>query len=401
METRFRYYQEKEDKYGMVYALAELKNIYTLIGDWKRVTEIMDQALPYLLVDGKNAYLEMKLYADRPWSFLGTGRFAEAERHLRQAIHYVEQIGDENSLTFLYRNIGLVLAHQENYEEALKYLDKSIRKYRQRGDYGGAGEGIVSGYSGITLVWKGALQRGRDFLVQSLAQKQNSKDLLGIPQILNWLGEAHEKEAKKAVGDSKASELTKADSYYCQSLDYRWTGRSYYQCAALTGLIRVKYAQGDLEALPPLLSEAQQLAQPYEYNDLLASLSLTQGQVSPLFEEIKDFAELEYFKKAMIYALRYNRFLLDEVLNGRLNGTPLHPIIPYCLERGEEGRNMLVFLREWWQTGTNSLGIPESATISPIPPGISLLQAEHLAREREPGNGTLQTDVVEQIDAVL
>jgi hypothetical protein len=40
-------------------------------------------------------------------------------------------------------------------------------------------------------------------------------------------------------------------------------------------------------------------------------------------------------------------------------------------------------------------------TISPIPEGIPLLEAEKLAREREPGDGSMQRSVVEQIEAAI
>jgi hypothetical protein len=102
-----------------------------------------------------------------------------------------------------------------------------------------------------------------------------------------------------------------------------------------------------------------------------------------------------------VYALRYNRFLLDEVLSGRPQGTPLRPIISYCLARGEEGRQMLTALRDWWQTGVNDIGAPRPDTISPIPEGIALLEAERIAREREPGDGSSQKSVMEQLDAAL
>jgi hypothetical protein len=92
---------------------------------------------------------------------------------------------------------------------------------------------------------------------------------------------------------------------------------------------------------------------------------------------------------------------LDEVLNGRPQGIPLRPIIPYCLERGEEGRRMLIALRDWWKTGANDIGTPRPDTISPIPEGIALLEAERIAREREPGDGSAQKSVVEQIEGVL
>jgi hypothetical protein len=58
-------------------------------------------------------------------------------------------------------------------------------------------------------------------------------------------------------------------------------------------------------------------------------------------------------------------------------------------------------LRDGWQTGLNDIGTPRPDTISPIPEGIPRLEAERMAREREPGDGSLQKSVVEQIEAVL
>jgi len=109
-------------------------------------------------------------------------------------------------------------------------------------------------------------------------------------------------------------------------------------------------------------------------------------------------AALRYYRHALIYALRYNCFLLDEVLSGRPQGTLLRPIISECLKHDEEGRRMLIALRDWWQSGTNDIGTPRPNTISPIPESIALLEAEHIACWREPGDGSLQRSVVEQIE---
>lgn len=62
---------------------------------------------------------------------------------------------------------------------------------------------------------------------------------------------------------------------------------------------------------------------------------------------------------------------------------------------------MLIALRDWWQNGMNDVGAPRPDTISPIPEGISLLEAERLARQREPGDGSPQPSVVEQINRTL
>jgi hypothetical protein len=48
------------------------------------------------------------------------------------------------------------------------------------------------------------------------------------------------------------------------------------------------------------------------------------------------------------------------------------------------------------------MGVSSNAlTISPIPEGIPLLEAERIAREREPGDGKPQKSVVEQIENAL
>ena len=112
-------------------------------------------------------------------------------------------------------------------------------------------------------------------------------------------------------------------------------------------------------------------------------------------------AALRFYQLALIHALRYNRFLLDEALAGSEQGTPLRPIIEHCLERGKEGQRMLVALRDCWQSGMNDIGTPRPDTISPIPEGISLLEAERLTRQRETGDGSSQQSVVEQIIRAL
>jgi hypothetical protein len=169
--------------------------------------------------------------------------------------------------------------------------------------------------------------------------------------------------------------------------------------------VRVRHAQGDYTAIPQLLRESEQLARQYEYNDHLASLKLIQGHIvwdghisawGTGFE-----VALNFYQYALVYALRYNRFLLDDVLSGRSQGTPMHSIIPHCLERDKGGQHMLATLCDWWQTGVNDIGTPRPDTISPIPEDIPLLEAECIAREREPGDDSQQKTVVEQLEAAL
>ena len=106
-------------------------------------------------------------------------------------------------------------------------------------------------------------------------------------------------------------------------------------------------------------------------------------------------AALHQYQQALIYALRYNRFLLEDVLSGQPNRTPLLPIIPHCSERGAEGNRMLEALRDWWRTGANDVGA--AGSVSPIPDGLALVEAEPRAWK----DGLAQWTVLERINDEL
>jgi hypothetical protein len=208
-------------------------------------------------------------------------------------------------------------------------------------------------------------------------------------EALVWLAEIHEIQKNGAQAETAYHQVVEArDSYRQHSLG-----------AALTGLVRVKHALDEYSAGLPFFTEAEQLAQQYEYNDHLASLRLSQGHL--VWDgRISDWgsgfdAALSFYQHALIYALRYNRFLLDEVLWGGGVVSPLKPIIPHCLERTFEGQRMLIALRDWWLVAINDVGTARTDTISPIPEGIPLRDAERIAREREPGDGTPQQTVLD------
>jgi hypothetical protein len=107
------------------------------------------------------------------------------------------------------------------------------------------------------------------------------------------------------------------------------------------------------------------------------------------------------YKISLIYALRYNRFLLDEILNGRPQGTILNPVIPSCMTHGEKGKEILNQLFNWWQKENNEIYERSSHSISPIKRGIGLLAAENFARLNEPGNLIHQTLTSDQIQNAL
>jgi tetratricopeptide (TPR) repeat protein len=403
LEKELQLFEQNGDKYGVVFMYSLIKDSYGLLGNWKKADDTLSQAMRVLETLPESPRLRARLIGNDVWHFMWSGRLIEAEQGIREGIDLAEAADTSHNISS--RSLGLVLGLQGKYKQASKYLGDTIKRYEQRSVDWVGGKWITLSFWGVILKKQGELEKAEECLSQSLSYKREVNDNTGIPEVASWLGELHEIKANYAQPETKALELFTAESYFNQSLKYRWSKRRYFETGAITGLVRIKYAQADYPAIPPLLTEAEQLAQQYEYNDHLASLRLTQGHITGdgyLPEWGSGFkTALRYYQHTLIHALRYNRFLLDEVLWGGGVCTPLRPIIPHCQERGDEGRQMLTALRDWWQAGANDIGVARPDTISPIPEGISLLEAEQTARQREPGDGSLQKMVLEQLEAAL
>lgn len=340
------------------------------------------------------------------------GRYAQIEKDLGILLKELTKLSQfdywqEERRALVLRALCYAAGMQGKEAVARKHFDdlmQMIESGRVRRD--SVFKSLAFAFYGNVEMRMGHLDHAGGLLQSALDIRRAIDDVTGMPENLTWLGDLCHLKAKQVFDDHEAKDLMNAAlSYYYPTAKYPWKTRPYFLCGALTGLVRVKHAQGDYSAIPPLLAEAEQLAQQYEYNDHFASLRLTQGHIAwegnaPTWDNGLA-AALSFYQHALIYALRYNRFLLDEVLSGRPQGTPLRPIIPQSLEHSEEGRQMLTALRDWWQTGVNDIGTPRPDTISPLPEGVPLLEAERIAREREPGDGSLQKYVIEQIDAAL
>ena len=328
------------------------------------------------------------------WEWAWDGRYAERVKELRVSLEVARSLQDLELLCVKTRNLGLCLASQGKCVEAEAAIEESLTLARTMDRIGEWEMFVALAIYGIACLKCGKLDRAEEYLTQAISVAQKLKGHVDAAPV--YIATVY--EVLKA--------FDKAEHFYRFSYEEAHPlGRHYFECSALTGLVRVKDAQNDHAAIPPLWTEAEQLAQKYEYNDYFTSLYLTRGHVTwdgliPEWENGFDSA-LHYYQLAVIHALRFNRFLLDEALSGREQGTPLRPIIPHCLERGMEGQRMLGALRDWWQSGINDTGAPRPDTISPIPESISLLEAERIARDREPGDGSAQVSVVEQISRAL
>jgi len=387
-----RFIIEHNDNLSLLTLLSYERGIYGRQGNLRKTLDIEKEMWDTYMREGEPAYLRILIAPT--WEWIWVGHYAEREKELRAVVDITRSLQDLEYLVRRVGNLVLCLSLQGKCSEA-HTMEEEILSLVNR--FGSGGELEVSATLtslGIACFKCGKFDSAEKYLTESIAAGQRLHAHLDIAPV--YLASLY--EVRK--------QFDKAKYYYqfyqseAHSLD-----RHYHDCGTLTGLVRVNYAQNDNSAILPLWVEAERLAQKYEYNDYLTSLYLTKGHITwdgliPEWESGLDSA-LYHYRLALIHALRFNRFLLDEALSGRELGTPLWPIIPHCLERGKEGRRMLTALRDWWQNGTNDIGTPRSDSISPLPEGVSLWKAERIARQREPGDGSPQKTVVEQIHAVL
>ncbi|HKZ83404.1 MAG TPA: hypothetical protein VJ793_07075 [Anaerolineae bacterium] len=158
------------------------------------------------------------------------------------------------------------------------------------------------------------------------------------------------------------------------------------------GLLAVDYATAKFEALPNRAQRVEALSNEYSYSDVLAWFHLLRSHIAWQEHALErghgHDVVFEHFRQSLTNALHHNRFLLDEILSRWSEVTPIPSIIPQCRARGEQGRQMLIALHDWWRS-------PSTET------SVSLQETEKTARQREEGDGSYQGTVVEQIGAAL
>jgi ATP/maltotriose-dependent transcriptional regulator MalT len=396
LEKAKHFFEQRQDRYGVVSTFFEIKRVSGHCGVWKEFIKAHELGLEALRQTPTHIpILEIRLSGGWAYTWALIGRYSFSEKIARENLKLAREQEDKVSSLYILRDLGWALGVQRKFDSADACLSESLEIAQRLGRSQRRQQGLSFEFWGAILTKQGRLEQARDYAARGLEIHESLGDTPGLLEPLNWLG---------AISEIQ-SNMEGAAHYYQRHGECDQYGRHYLKCEALTGLVRVKHAQNDYTAIPSLLTEAERLAQQYEYNDHLASLRLTQGHITwegHVSEWGSGFdVALSFYQQALVYALRYNRFLLDEVLWGGGIKTPLRPIILSCQSRGEEGRRMLVNLRDWWQTGINNIGTPRTDTISSIPEGISLLEAEHIGRELELGDGSQQQSVGDHIKHAL
>lgn len=389
-------YERIEDAHGLALATARLELYYLDRGMWREGFLMQENGLKEvakLKGEYQQSYLKAEFLGRAAMDWFWAGRYYEMEKRLQEALTISERFKRIRHHIYFSRDLALASGLQGKLQEA----ERQFAEWEKLGtEENQMDEVYLSGFQGIVaLKWIGA-QEAEKYLTASM-KKLKEVQRIGwhMPFFLTWSGLIYEVQGA----------LDTAEKCYQDCLQSRKLEQWYWHTSSLTGLARISLAKGEYSAFDALLHEAEELSQQHEYNDLLASLRLMQGHhawdTSSPDENAHSGPALHFYQQALTYALRYNRFLLDDVLSGRPQGTPFEPIIPYCLKRGSDGEQVLRTLYAWWQEGNNSVDQARPDSISPIAGGVLLLEGEKLARQREPGDGTAQKTVLDQLEQAL
>lgn len=405
---QYNFYKRIDDKNGTVYSLDMLKDIYGLLGDWKKASSVVKEGLEILNslpLNPLNPFLYTRLVGNNIWYKVWSGWYSDAERGMKQALNLAEREEQVDSYSGLCRDLGFVLGLQRRWSQSQEYFSKSAKKYLER-NISHTGLASSYGFQGFIFAHQGEFQKAEEYLTKSLSFKKEIQDNNGIPEILFWMGEMYEMKARQVREEEKNIYLIQSESYFSQCLDYRWTSRRYFECAALSGLMRVNYMRNKYEDAVAQFIKAEQIAQEYSYHDHMASLNLFKAHIQWLglietWPSGFDVAELSY-KRSILHALSFNRFLCDEVVWCEQYPSPLINIVTHCSTKGTDGRRMIEILANWWETAvTEEVSDNYWEILSSEMNGVPLTQVERLSRQREPGDGTFQPSVTEMFNRYL
>lgn len=389
------------DKRGVVYSLDQLKDLYGILGNWEMASRAEKEGLAVLDSMPPNSFLRTRIIGHNIWHKIWGGKLSEAESGIIEAIDFANQQDYIEAFPGLYRDLGLVYGLQKRWQQSHDYFSRSVAKYNEHERFEmSSGLGTVFGFWGFISALQGEFDKSENYLIRSLTNKKRLQNH-DCQENLVWLGRLYELKAKKSQDLKKSEYLSQAESYYLKALEEsKWISRKYFECSAIIGLISVRYSCNIYKDIVDYFTQAEYIANKYCYNDILATLNLYKGHIqwSGFVNEWENgfSTALQSYYLALLYALNYNRYLLDTVLWGETGSTYMFDIISKCKQEGNNGQAMLKTLAELWEGKLDSLlaNKTEDKCIS-IKGWTNLSGDERIARLQEPGDRAPQTSVKE------
>ena len=169
---------------------------YSMMGTIFRVNGLYDRAIEYT-VNSKLNYEKAGFTEGYAWSAYILGRIyfdlklpQTALEYFQEALEiYLKQAsvdGNENGVAICYEQIGLLNLASGKYDEALKYIDKTLKIYTaSKSEFGISNSNKNLGMIAYST---GDFELAQNYLNESLRVKTKLGDMLSLPTIYQYIG---------------------------------------------------------------------------------------------------------------------------------------------------------------------------------------------------------------------
>ena len=293
-------FREQGDDQNEGWTLFNIANIYRLQGIWFEAADYYRQSLEvFKKINHEAGTMESRLRVDRVNTYLG--RWEEVSQDYERALEILRSQNLEHKMGESLRHLGEVYLAQGLDEKAWECYTECLEICKKAGN--DLDIGIALGNLGVVCHRRKQWDKAVEYFYKSIEIKQRLGDIGGVGWTHIDLGNLY---------------LDRQD--YVNALDRYTRGlqiakerkNKYKQAEALLGLCRIHYAKGAHSDVLPLAEEAIELAKAHRYFDHLAQLQLILAHIK--FDEGKDSEGLALYAEACRNALKFNRYLLDEIV---------------------------------------------------------------------------------------
>ncbi len=361
------YFDDIQDRWGVVRALNELQGAAVLRGDWEALLSAQDAAVALLSPPTINQYLRARSRGYWVWGLVFAGECRRAELQARDSASVAILLEDSASRSIYQRNVGLALSMQDRHAEGIDELRQALSLSNGLGKGFAEVHATTQALLGLALVRAGEYIDAGECLEAAQRTKTDVGDVLGMPDTLVWRGQL------ALVQGQNHQALT----HYQESLIWKWTGRRHCESEALLGVCRALYAVGAHGEAIAALAKAQPKAK--LYNEHSAWLEALRGHLLLTHSTGNDRSDaaVEAYGAALIHALRHNRFALDAIVAEIRRKCDADPL---------DGATIIARLAEFWNTTAINERSDQLVDGGAGVMRVQLTKREATARTEEPGD---------------
>ncbi len=372
IEKAMEYFQKKNDSYGLIKTFKNKMGIHAQIGDWQSMFAAHIKGVELLNKMDENLWLKADFLGHHGYAWGYSGRIIEGESILLESLRIARDLEDQNLVNCRLRDLGLIYGLEGRYKDTNKCMIESLEISKKLEINHKYNELVTNELWGSILTIQGNFSEAEDQLYNCLSAYSKIDRFSNSTKILYLIGTLHEYK----------NNWTLAIEFYNRSLSTN-KGQRYIKSLAHIGLIRSHFNLNQYNKLPSLEKNLEMVSNGIEYFDISAWLYLVKAYTawfSPDTDWGTGFSTIqEYFQQSINYAIKHNKYLLDEIIFGRDKISPLVPIATMCFQEGEEGHQVLAGLRNWWKISKTKNNMRTMEDLSGNPKSIQLEKAEDIS----------------------